>query len=80
MARLKACEKALSDAYPAAAAIVAIFLSLYRRSRAAARIRHRATYSNGGTPTSSLKRAAKLERDIPALAAKSATVQSCAGF
>lgn len=52
--------------------------SLSRRDWAAFVIRHRARYSKGGSPTSSLKRAAKPDRERATAVARLSTVQGSA--
>ena len=74
MALLNVLLNAPSDSYPTRLAIFATFKSPSRSNCAAQYMHQCVRYSSGDSPRTSLKRAAKLERDIPAVDASDATV------
>src|ERR1700686_713977 len=73
--RLNALLNAASDSLPTDRATSMSFLSRCCSNCIAFCIRHSVTYSSGVCPSSSLKRAANAERDMPAASARDSTVQ-----
>src|ERR1700730_15713385 len=73
--RLNALLNAAWDSYPTNRPTSMTFFSRFCSNFIAFCIRHSVTYSSGVCPSSSLKRAANAERDMPAASARDATVQ-----
>jgi len=65
MTRLKAVLNALSESHPSDTAISAIESPEWASRSAAFSMRQRVKYSIGDSPTVSLRRRAKLDRDMP---------------